>query len=671
MEKLSQYNSVMNTPFNIGSVQIKNRFVMCAMGGLYLYRLDGAPAEDAYQYYIDRAKGGVGLIITRAIIVRPIGLKYNLYEKPEIFAPLKQLTTEVHKYGAKIFMQLSGGAGRTLHSTVEKMEKRGIKKEDAFFAPSDDLPNFWYPEIKHRALTHCEIKEYVTAFAEMAKIAKDCGFDGVEIHALHEGYLLDQFATACTNNRTDEYGGSLEARFRFPCEIIESIKEICGNDFPVTMRYSVASKMTDFKKGTLPNVPYKEFGRTIEESIVGAGLLEKAGCDAFDADNGAYDAWFWAHPPVYMPDACNIQESAILKKHTNVPVICAGKLDIDNCEKYINDDSCDAIGIARALLADPEYVNKYLNNQKDEIKPCIGCHIGCLGNMQKGGGIGCALNPTAFPRNIAVTNVCDTKKIAIIGAGVSGMEAAIRLKEAGYDVTIYEKSEKSGGVFVAAASFTFKDRDKTLLKWYESQLNRLNISVIYNTEIDIKSIDELEEDVIICATGAEKNRISSLEKHAEYAIDFLNDQDENKYVDDTVIIGGGLTGCEIAYEFAKMGKKVSIIEIQSEILSKHMCEANKQYLLNSLEEYEVSVYTNSNVIDITNKNVSFISNENEFEIPCNKLILANGYHSNPLFDDYCDTFKEKKIFYIGDSKEVGNLMTAIHSAYSVSKNFIK
>ena len=663
------YNSILNTPFNIGNVQIKNRYVMCAMGGLFLYRLDGTPAKDAYSFYIDRAKGGVGLIITRAIIVRPIGLKFNLYDKPEIFEPMKELTSEVHKYGAKIFMQLSGGAGRTLHSTVETMAKKGVEKNAAFFAPSDDLPNFWYPEIKHRALTRDEIQQYILTFANMAEIARECGFDGVEIHALHEGYLLDQFATECTNHRQDEYGGTLENRFRFPSEIIKAIKAKCGKDYPVTMRYSVASKMIDFRKGVLPNTPYTEFGRTIEESIKGAELLEKAGCDAFDADNGAYDSWFWAHPPVYMPNACNISESEILKKNVNIPVICAGKLDLEDSGKYILDGSCDAIGIARAVLSDPNYVNKMLSDKAKEIKPCIGCHVGCLGEIQKGGHIGCALNPISYPNsdfdNLLKSKACDSS-IAVIGAGIGGMEAAIQLKKLGYTVTIYEKSNKIGGVFNAAAAFSFKERDKNLLIWYSNQLELLNIPVKYDCYITKNNIESLEEDIVICATGAERKQIAFLEKYAEYAVDYLNNQSEDKYVDDTVIIGGGLTGCEIAYEIAQTGKRVTVIEMQDDILNAHMCEANRQFLVNGLEKYNVSVFTNAYVLECGSNNVLITENDNKVEISCNKLILANGYKSNPIFENYPSQIGNKRLFYIGDAKEVGNLMTVINSAYSVA-----
>ncbi len=242
--------------WSIGDIVVKNRFIMCAMGGVPFYSLQGKPMNQAYDYYIRRAEGGVGLIITRAVVVLPIGLPYKLYEQPEIFKPLTYLTEHVHATGAKIFLQLSGGAGRTLHKTVEEMQAAGISKDEAFFAPSDNIPNVWYPEIKHRGLSRNEIEEYISAYEKMSLLAKQLGFDGVEIHAVHEGYLLDQFTVASTNHRSDEYGGNIENRFRMVTDIIKSIKRSCGQKFPVSVRYSVTSKMKSFNDGCLPDEKY-------------------------------------------------------------------------------------------------------------------------------------------------------------------------------------------------------------------------------------------------------------------------------------------------------------------------------------------------------------------------------------------------------------------------------
>jgi len=224
----------------------------------------------------------------------------------------------VHKYGAKIVVQLTAGTGRNSPFWLCQGEPIG---------PSDGLPNVWDPNTKHRALTADEIQMYIDGFANGAKVAKKAGFDGVEIHAIHEGYLLDQFALACTNTRTDKYGGSLENRLRFAKEILDAIKGTCGQDYPVLIRYSVRSMMKGFNDGALPGEDYKEFGRDLEESAKVAKLLEEMGYDALDADNGTYDSWYYAHPPVYMPKACNLDDCKYIKKFVNIPVICAGRME--------------------------------------------------------------------------------------------------------------------------------------------------------------------------------------------------------------------------------------------------------------------------------------------------------------------------------------------------------
>jgi 2-enoate reductase len=268
-------------------------------------------------------------------------------------------------------------------------------------------------------MTIGEIQAITESFIRMAEIARDTGFDGVEVHAIHEGYLLDQFTIECTNMRKDEYGGSLENRMRLPREIIEGIKHACGRDFVVSVRYSVVSKMKGFNSGALPGEYYTEFGRSLEQSPSVARILEAAGCDVLNADNGSYDAWYWAHPPVYMPEACNLPEAAYIKNFLNIPVLCAGRMDNpDRALLAVQSGQIDGIGLARALLADPYYVEKVREGRVSDIRPCIACHSVCL-NMELHASGGCAVNPTVLhEREYEAQNsmkVTKAKKVAVIG----------------------------------------------------------------------------------------------------------------------------------------------------------------------------------------------------------------------------------------------------------------
>ncbi|MCF0230666.1 MAG: NAD(P)-binding protein, partial [Parasporobacterium sp.] len=334
---------------------------------------------------------------------------------------------------------------------------------------SSELPNVWNAARIHREMTVEEIKRIVEAMIDTAELAKKAGIDGVEIHAVHEGYLLDQFAISNTNHRTDEYGGSLKNRMRFATDVIRGIKERCGDDFPVAVRYGAVSKMKGFNQGALPMEAYEEFGRTLEESPAVARMLVDAGCDLLDVDNGSYDSWYWAHPPVYMPEACNLPEAQYIKSFVDVPVICAGRMENpDIAAKAIEHESIDAVGIARQFLADPEYTNKIMNGELDSIRPCIACHNGCLGSLLAGRGVSCALRPITMNEDRYNFAKADKPaKVMVVGGGIGGMEAARLLAKCGNDVSLYESTDRLGGAFIAAAAPSFKNAEKKLIAWYE------------------------------------------------------------------------------------------------------------------------------------------------------------------------------------------------------------
>jgi 2-enoate reductase len=265
---------------------------------------------------------------------------------------------------------------------------------DRPIAPSA-IPNYWDPTVTCRELTTEEVESLVKKAGESAEIAAASGFDGVEIHAVHEGYLLDQFTIELFNRRKDKYGGNLEGRLNFPIEIVKEIKKRVGRSFPVSLRYSIKSYIKDWNQGGLPDEKFEERGRDIEEGLKVAKILEKAGYDAFDADGGSYDAWYWAHPPVYQKHGCYLPLTEKLKEVVSVPVLVAGRLDIpDLAKKVLNDGkAADMIVIGRGLLADPYWPKKVLRGETKRIRPCIGCQDGCLGRIFIGRPLSCAVNP--------------------------------------------------------------------------------------------------------------------------------------------------------------------------------------------------------------------------------------------------------------------------------------
>ena len=667
------------TPLKVGGVTIKNRFVHAPMEGTAPlewttgYKFN----EHAKEYLLDRARNEVGLIIPGIITVKSmIGGKW-LYKSGKKFQKeLTEFMDEIHKNDCKMFIQLGAGFGRVmvmidmLAGLMDKKFLAKMLKVNRITASPSELPSVWDPNRKCPEITVEEIKEIIEGYGKGAKVLKDCGVDGVEIHAIHEGYLLDQFTIKNTNNRTDEYGGSLENRARFVTDIIKAIKKECGEDFPVVVRYSVTSKMRGFNKGALPGEKFEEFGRDYEESAKLAKLLEEAGADALDADNGSYDSWYWAHPPMYMPLACNLDDAKFIKKQVNIPVFCAGRMEDPNTGvEVIEKEEIDAVAIGRQFLADPEYVVKVKEDRLDDIKPCLACHNACFAvaqkpeggaNMAAWGNGKCAITPYTLNESArALKPLENKKKIAVVGAGIAGMEFARIATLRGHEVTIYEKGNELGGVFIAAAAPKFKEKDKMLLKWYAKQMKDLNIKIEFNHEVTEEELNNLGVDEVIYAVGATRRNLNV--DGGEKAIDAIEYLRAEKEVgNNVVIIGGGLTGCEIAYDAVLNGKKPVIIEAQQYILNMPLlCAANSNMLKEIIRYYEIPVYTSAKVVKITDNEVVIEKDGEQQIIVADTVIKSIGYNNRGV--------ENKANFHvIGDALKVGNLKDVIWDAYDLA-----
>jgi 2-enoate reductase len=673
------------TPMRIGNCEIKNRVVLTAMEGTGIVENMFGPRfnKKCREYYIERAKNDIGLMIPGMLPVYSMMMRKWTHKSPKVFEKAKPLIEEIHSYGSKVFFQIGAGfMGRNYtlpaqllkvagNPTLKKMTGPIFDLDHMMVAPDEGLPMVWAPQYKSRALTKEEIAQYVEGYAKTAKLCKAIGVDGVEVHAVHEGYLMDQFTTKYTNHRNDEYGGSFENRYRFATDVVKAIKKECGEDYPVMLRFSVTSKVIDFGVGAVPGEEYTEIGRDLTEAEKAAKYLQDAGYDALDCDNGTYDSWYWAHPPLYMPLNCNLTEAEHIKKFVDIPVIVAGRMQADTAEKALAEGRIDGIGIARQFLCDPEYLTKLKSGREKEIRPCISCHNGCLPTaywnnsgvvMDIADGSGrCAINPvTLNEKKYRLTQAKTKKKIAIIGGGIGGMEAARLLAQRGHTVTIYEKRDKLGGVFIAGSAPPFKEKDKELLEWYRNEIKKLSIKVEYNREIE--SLDELDADEIVIATGAKPRTIplSGFEKGIE-AIDYLLGNKETG--ENVAVIGGGLTGCEIAYDLCLKGKKPFIVEMTDNLIKAGgICMANSSCLKDLLRYHKVPAYLESRLKEIKDESVVITTKDGDKEIPCDSVILCIGYDSDTKLYDQ----KKKNVHIIGDAAKVGNLKTVIRSAYELA-----
>ncbi len=680
---MDQQYEVLFTPWKIRDVEIKNRIVLCPTGGTSLFgwfELTGCHFDqEAAKHFLERAQNNVGLIIPGIAPLRDTFWGKWLWQNPKMFAELKDYMEEIHKTGAKLFVQLTAGMGRSwaitelvapLHKNkfTRALIKPVIDTSHELASPSAQKSR-WAHDIECPEMTVEQIHEIIEAFAKTAKLCKEAGVDGVEVHAVHEGYLLDQFTMEYFNKRTDEYGGSFENRYRFAAEVVKAIKEACGEDYPVSLRYSVESKLKDFCYGAMPGEDYTEIGRNMEESEKAAKFLQDAGYDMLNADNGTYDSWYWAHPPMYMPENCNLEDVAHIKKFVDIPVVCAGRMDMETGAKAVAEGRIDGVGVARQFLTDPAWVTKLIEDRMEDIKPCICCHTGCFNfSSSKGhantqdlkdtmGLSRCALNPeTMQSKKYHILPAKKAKKIAVVGGGIGGMEAAILCVKRGHSVTLYEKSDKLGGVFIAAAAPDFKEKDKALIAWYIRELAKYPIDVKMNTEI--KDVKTLDADEIIVATGAVPNRIPV--PGAETAIEAVDYLLGNKPVgENVVVVGGGLTGCEIAYDLYLKGKKPVLVEMQNDLVTTPgICLANTSYLRDFFKTNQVPVHLETRLSSIEEDGVTVTDQEGKtFKIPAESVILSVGYRPAPL--------TTKGVHVLGDAAKVGNLRTVIWQAWDI------
>ena len=656
-------------PVKIGKIELKNRIVMAPMGLTGLSTTEGVFNQRAINFFVERAKGGTGLIITGLARVENEIEEFAMPSSPcpllnpaAFYQTAIELTERVHAYDTRIFLQLTMGFGRVAHPSVLKTHP---------IAPSA-IPNYWEPNITCRELSIEEIETIIHKFGQVAILARESGFDGIEVHAVHEGYLLDQFAISMFNRRKDKYGGSLENRLRAALEIVKEIKKSAGRDFPVILRYSLKSYIKDWNKGGLPKEKFKEMGRDIPEGIEAAILLEKGGYDAFDVDAGSYDSWYWAHPPMYFEDGNYLPFSSELKKHTNVPIIVAGKLQNPKiAEKAIKEGKTDMIALARGLLADPHWAIKVKRKKIDEIRPCLGCHV-CLGRIARGKNLSCAVNPQTGRESdyniLLPTN--PKKKIVIIGGGIAGMEAARVAAMKGYNVTLFEKSNRLGGHIIAASVPDFKKEDRTLLRWYENRLKEQKVDIRLNEEADISTIEEESPDSIIVATGSVPfippiNGINTASEIVSTATDVLL----GKPIPGTrvTVIGGGLVGCELSIWLKKQGKEVAILEMLNDILLLGEVEhPNRLMLKEMIESYGIQVITGITVTQIVKGSVVFKKGSKEQKIETDFVVLATGFRSqNHLYKELLKTPYEA--FAVGDTLKPSNIKHAIWTAYEVAR----
>jgi 2-enoate reductase len=626
------------------------------MGIAGLTGYNGTFSDRAIDYYERRAMGGTGLIITGVCLVNSKIEPWEIdgvsaivnFDSPWRVRNFIQLTERVHDYGAKIFVQLTAGFGRVF-------PRRLADREGAQPIAPSPTPLFWRPDVIARELTTQEVDALVEAFGSAALIAKASQFDGIELHG-HEGYLMDQFTTALWNKRTDKYGGDLRKRMNFVLSIIKIIQEKTGTDFPIIYRYGIEHKI--------------EGGRTANEAIEMAKILEKGGVAALHVDAGCYDNWHWPHPPIYQPPGCMVNMAEKVKPHVNIPVITVGRLGYPAlANQVIGDGKADFIALGRPLLADPDFALKARRGKPEDIRPCIGCHE-CFSRLHRQQSLSCAVNPECGDeKRLKVTPSFRRKKVMVVGGGIAGMEAARVCSLRGHEVTLYEKTETLGGILNVASKPDFKQDIGRLLNYQLNQIKNLpGLKIELNTAVTEAIIQAKAPDAIFIATGSLPARNPDIEGLEDIYYVTPSEVFEEKIQEgsNAFIIGGGSVGCETALYLAKKHWSVVVAEILPQA-AVDLFKANREMLLELMKEHGVELLLETRVSKLGPEKVFVTTPEGEKVYDADLLVLAVGSEPVNRLSKIAEKFVEE-VYVVGDSLSPRMIKDAIWEAFKQARN---
>lgn len=632
---------MMSSPITLGPVTSKNRFIVSAMV-MNCCNEDGTATEKFIAYHEEKAKGGWGLIVTEDYAVDPTGRTYQYV--PGLWADYqipshKELTDRVHAAGAKIFAQIYHG-GRQTEEWITGQQ---------VWAPSP-IPCPVKKALPHE-MTTAEADEMIEKFGNAALRAKKAGFDGVQIHGAH-GYLVCEFASAYSNKRVDKYGGNLVNRMRFPVEIIKNIRKKCGDDFAIDYKIS-GEECTDG-------------GTNIEDTKAMAIMLEEAGIDSLNVSAAVYETWYMQVPPSVMGHGWLSNYAAEIKKVVDIPVTTVGRVnDAHIAESIIRSGKADACYMGRASLADPHMPEKALNGQFEDIIHCIACLQGCTEKIDTGFHGGCTLNPrTVMEDELNITPAKKVKTVYVAGAGPAGAEAAIVLAQRGHKVTIFEKSDRIGGMYGTAAVPPWKGEISAFVVWQKTQMEKLGVTIKYNTELTKEIVDADKPDTVVVATGSHPFVPPFPGKDQDFvksAVDILNGKEQAEGT--IAVIGGGLVGGETANFLATHGSQVTIIEMLPEIVAEEP-DNMKRFLLKSFAEHQVDIHENTAVSTINSDKTITVDCKGEKKNlgPFDYIVTAVGIRANTELKDTLEDIVSE-VVYVGDASAPGNALSAIKDGY--------
>lgn len=631
-------------PIKIGKTTVKNRLFMPPLSTNLADK--GYVTDALVEHYSNRAKGGVGLIVTEVTTVEPVYtyLPGDMSIYDDSFIPgWKKLVDAVHQYDAKILSQL-------FHPAYMAFPIPGTPQ---LIAPSNVGP--YYAKSAPRAVTVEELHVIVQQFGEAARRVQIAGGDGVEIQCAHAHGLLGGFLTPLYNKRTDEYGGDINGRLRLTLEVIAKIRELCGDDFIIDVRIS--------------GDEYSEGGLTLNDMIYVSKQLEKAGVDFIHVSGGNTIKRGSSMPAPGTSPAPHAHASEEIRKHVNIPVSTVARINEPwVAEELIANGKTDICMIGRPNLCDSEFANKAAAGKTDDIRPCIGCGR-CLTGIMMGKVIGCTVNPSVESDEIKEAE--EKKKVLVIGGGPAGMEAAYVAKKRGHEVVLCEKSGEFGGLLRLAAVPIAKQELCKVIKFMARRLEHEGIEVRMNCEVTPEMlVNEFKDYEVICSTGAVPKQIAPFKvfKQTMTADDVLSGKEyPGRKI---VILGGGSVGCETADYLAPLindlfpaNRDITVIEMTSSLMPGEGGAAKSQ-LTQRLMHKGVKIELNAQVTKVDETMITYEKDGQEYQITdADTLVFAVGYAPNKVENEAM----EDRIHFIGDCNQVGNLKDAIQAANQLAK----